>query len=166
MNQDRIRYELLRSNCCSRSCSQAIVHARSSATLVVFATFGVAICYLKGCNPPGVLLFTFNVNAFVFNHLSCCTRTQPFSTAIMGVGTRSSAKRAKVDADENIVVANPLHNPTIALNTTVSVTVVASIEAETQPKGKQPGGKRKRGHATPAEPLKGSATSLLSISTC
>ncbi|KAK1782738.1 DNA glycosylase [Copromyces sp. CBS 386.78] len=67
----------------------------------------------------------------------------------MGIQTRLAAKRLKVDSDEYIVVASPLQNPAIPPNPVVE-TIVASIEVESRA-----GRKRKRGYATPAQPLKG-----------
>ncbi|KAK3489233.1 DNA glycosylase [Neurospora hispaniola] len=72
----------------------------------------------------------------------------------MRIQTRSAAKRLKVNTEERIVVANPLQNPIIVPDH-VSETIVASVEAESWTRGK-----RKRGHATPAHPLKGGRDAL------
>ncbi|KAK3948931.1 DNA glycosylase [Pseudoneurospora amorphoporcata] len=66
----------------------------------------------------------------------------------MGIQTRLAAKRLKVDSDEYIVVGSPLENPAIPPSPVVEI-IVASIEVESRA-----GRKRKRGYATPAQPLK------------
>lgn len=73
----------------------------------------------------------------------------------MGVQTRLRAKRVKIDADDNIVVANPLHNPAI-IPDPVFETIVASVEVETQSRPK-----RKRGYVTPMQPFKDGPKVLL-----